>query len=135
MSASDYLEGAVLNHIFEGSAFTQPTVWVGLSLADPLDDGSGLAEPSGGGYARVRPADDSGRWLVSESGGVTTAENKGVINFPEATGDWGTISYACLFDADTGGNLLAHTELTIPRSIMSGDSAKFEIGEFMITLD
>ena len=135
MSASDYLEGAVLNHIFEGSAFTQPTVWVGLSLADPLDDGSGLDEPDTGSYARVRPADNTGRWDVSESSGVTTAANKGVINFPEATGDWGRVTHVCLFDADTGGNLLAHAELTIPRSIMSGDSAKFEIGELEITLD
>jgi len=101
MAASDYLELALLNHIFEGSPYSQPTIWVGLSTADPGDDGSGLAEPSGGGYARVRPADDSGRWLVSESGGVTTAENKGAIEFAEATGDWGTIAYACLFDDET----------------------------------
>lgn len=135
MPASDYLEDAVLNHIFEGSAFTQPTVWVGLSLADPLDDGSGLDEPTTGSYARVRPADNTGRWAVSESGGVTTAANKGVINFPEATGDWGEVTHVCLFDAATGGNMLVRTALTTPRSIMSGDSAKFEIGEFTITLD
>lgn len=48
-----YLENALLNHAVNKSAYTPPTtVYVGLSTADPGDDGTGLAEPAGNGYAR-----------------------------------------------------------------------------------
>lgn len=135
MSASDYLEDALLKHIFEGAAYTQPTIWVGLSTADPLDGGSGLAEPVGDGYTRVRPEDDNGRWQVSESEGVTTASNKGVIEFPEAQDTWGTITHAVLFDAATDGDLLAVVPVSIPRTIVGGDTVRMGVGSLTVTLD
>ena len=49
---SDYWENKILDHIFGKGSYTPPTIYVGLSTADPTDDGSGLAEPSGNGYAR-----------------------------------------------------------------------------------
>lgn len=135
MAASDYLELALLNHIFEGSAYTQPTVWVGLSTADPGDDGTGLAEPAGGAYARVRPTDNTGRWDIDQTAGVTTASNKGEITFPEATAGWGTVTHVVLFDAEAAGNILASVALDAAREILSGDTAKFEIGQLTIQLD
>lgn len=138
MAASDYLEAAVLEHIFEGSAFTQPTVWVGLSIGDPLDDGSELLEPVGGDYARVRPVDDSGRWEVSEDGGITTAENKGAITFPEATADWGEVTHVVLFDSETSGgsnNILMSVPLDDARDITTGATFVIAAGDLTIELD
>ena len=66
-SIADYLENELSDHVMGVGAYTPPaTVYLGLSTADPTDDASGLAEPSGNGYAREsiafitrRPA---GRW-------------------------------------------------------------------------
>ena len=44
---SDYWENEILDHIFDKDGLTPPTMFVGLSTADPTDDGTGLAEPSG----------------------------------------------------------------------------------------
>ena len=136
MAASDYLEDAVLQHVFEGAALTQPTVWVGLSVGAPLDDGSGLNEPDpGDGYARVRPDDEEGRWEITEVGGTTTAENKGDVRFPEATGGWGEITHVALFDAESHGNMLAHFPLNVPTEIGLGDSLVLYAGNLIIELD
>lgn len=127
MSYADYLEQKILDHVFSIASYTAPTLYVGLSTADPLDDASGLAEPSGGSYARVEVSD----W--SRSG--NEVDNDTSITFPEATGDWGTITHGCLFDAASGGNLLLSFELDTSRSVPSGTTARFTAGEFNVTLD
>jgi hypothetical protein len=52
-SLSDYYEKKFLDHVFN-VAFTAPsTLYIFLSTADPLDDASAVAEPSGFNYARA----------------------------------------------------------------------------------
>lgn len=51
MSFSDYWEDATLNHLFGKAAYTAPTIYVGLSTTQPAEDGTGVTEPSAGGYA------------------------------------------------------------------------------------
>lgn len=127
MSFADYLEGKILDHVFDISSYSAPTLYVGLSTADPGDDAASLAEPSGGSYARVACA----AW--SRSG--NEVDNDAAITFPEATADWGTITYGCLFDASTGGNLLLSFALDTSRAVPSGTTPRFLAGEFNITLD
>ena len=119
MSFSDYWEAALLNHAFGKGNYTPPVhIYVGLSKADPLDDGSGLFEPVGGDYARVEtdPAD----WTAWAAGLIANATD---ITFPVATGDWGTITHGCLFNAASGGNLLASGALSVPMAILAGPDA------------
>ncbi|MBN2315450.1 MAG: hypothetical protein JXM79_16085 [Sedimentisphaerales bacterium] len=52
-SFSDYWEDKILDHIFGKVNYTPPTIYVALSTSDPLDDASGLTEPTGNAYARV----------------------------------------------------------------------------------
>ena len=68
-SFSDYLENALLNHTFKGSAFTQPTnLYIALSTADPLDTGAGVAEPAfASGYYRMV----CNSWSVSTTGAIS----------------------------------------------------------------
>lgn len=127
MSYADYLEQKILDHVFSIASYTAPTLYVGLSTADPGDDASGLAEPSGGSYARVEVSG----W--SRSG--NEVDNDDSITFPEATGDWGTITHGCLFDAASGGNLLLSFELDTSRAVPSGTTPRFTAGEFNVTLD
>lgn len=129
-SFANYTENKVLDHITGKTAFTMPSVWIGLSTADPLDDASGLAEPSGGSY--VRKSTVGGDWDAAAAGATANAN---VITFVTATGDWGTISHFGLFDAASAGNMLAHGDLTTAKPVGSGDTAKFNVGDIDLTLD
>lgn len=129
-SFSNYWENEILDHIFSKGSYTPPTLYVGLSTADPTDDGSGLAEPSGNGYVRIQTS--SSDWNTASGGALDNAND---ITFPEATGSWGTITHFALFDAASGGNILAHGALSQSKSISSGDTAKFAAGDLDVSLD
>lgn len=128
-SFSDHWENEVLDHVFGKGSYTPPTIYVGLSTADPTDDASGLAEPSGNGYARVETA--AGDWDAAVSGAL---DNANAITFPEATGSWGTVTHFALFDAATNGNMLAHGSLTSSEAITSGEAPRFSAGELDVSL-
>ena len=126
MSFADFWEAEILDHLFDIGAYAAPTLYVGLSTADPLDDASGLAEPSGNGYARTACA----AW--SRSG--NEVDNDNAVTFPEASGAWGTLSHFGLFDASSGGNLCCSAALDSPLAVGSGEVARFAAGELNITL-
>ena len=129
-SFTNYWENKILDYIFGKGSYTPPTVYVGLSTADPLDDATGLAEPSGNGYARVQTS--ASDWNAASSGSL---DNAHIIAFAEASGSWGTITHFALFDAATGGNMLAHGVLTQSRAVIGSDTARFEAGDLNISLD
>jgi len=129
-SFSNFWELEVLDHIFNKGAYTAPTIYVGLSTADPLDTGAGLAEPSGSAYARVTTS--AGNWNVATGGLIDNAAD---LTFPQATGSWGTITHFALFDAATSGNMLGHGQLSVAKTINNGDTAKFVAGALDVTLD
>ena len=126
MSAmSDYLENEILDHILGTGAYTMPsTVYVGLSTGSFNDDNSGT-ELSGTGYARQSIA-----FNAASSG---TADNSGAVDFPAATGSWGTVSHFGLFDASTSGNLLIHGALTASKTVATGDILRIAAGDMDIT--
>lgn len=129
-SFSNYWENAILDHLFGKSNYTPPTIHVGLSTADPGDGGAGLNEPTGDGYTRVQtePAD----WNVAVDG---LLDNANTITFNTATGNWGTLTHFALFDAASGGNMLAHGALTQAKIVGSGDTARCVAGDLEVTLD
>lgn len=126
MSFSNYLENKVLDHVFGGVAYTAPTtLYVGLFTTDPGEAGTGT-EVSGGSYARQTIA-----FTVTAS----QASNTAAVEFPTATASWGTITYAAIYDAASGGNMLAYGALTISKTIDSGDVFRIPTGDFDIDLD
>jgi hypothetical protein len=127
---SDYWENKILDHIFGKGSYTPPTIYVGLSTADPTDDGSGLAEPSGNGYTRVQTS--ASDWNVASNGSL---DNAGNIIFNQATGNWGTITHFALFDAAAAGNMLAHGALNQSKAISESETARFEAGDLQISLN
>lgn len=129
-SFSNYWENEVLDHLFGKGVYTPPNIYVALSAADPGEDGSGVDEPDGGGYARVATA--AGDWS-NATGGLL--DNVVAIEFGAAAGDWGTMTHFALFDDATEGNLLAHGALTQAKTINTGDRAEFPPGELEVTLD
>jgi hypothetical protein len=129
-SFANYWENEILDHLFGKGSYTPPTIYVGLSTSDPVDDASGLAEPSGNGYARAATA--GADWNTASGG---TIDNANEITFPQASGSWGTLTHFALFDAASGGNMLAHGSLGVSKSISNGDTAKFAAGDLDISLD
>ena len=102
---SDYLENKVLEHVFENSAYTAPsTLYAALFTVAPSDTGGGT-EVSGGGYVRQTAA-----FTVSGTN-PTTATNGSAIEYPTATGNYGTVVAVGVFDASSSGNLLAYANL------------------------
>ena len=88
-------------------------IYIGLSLDTPNRDGTGVREPSSdAGYRRMRLQSNQ---MSEPQNGITT--NVETIYFAEATDDWGTCTYFCLFG---GGNVGANDLLAygaLPQSI------------------
>lgn len=128
-SFTDYTENLVLTYLFTTGSATRPTAWyVGLFTAAPSDTGGGT-EVSGSAYARVVTG------TISGSGTATTFTNAAAIEFAAASGgNWGTIGWAGIFTASTGGTLLAWAPLTTSKAINDGDIFRIPASSLSITL-
>lgn len=126
---TNYAEDLVLDWLLTNGAATRPTAWyVALYTVAPGESGGGT-EVSGGSYARTAVT-----FTVSGTA-PTTASNSAAVEFPAATGNWGTIVAAGIFDASTSGNLLAFADLTTSKTVDTGDVLRFNTGEIDVTLD
>tara|TARA_R110001606_G_scaffold390352_2_gene557245 strand:- start:210 stop:590 length:381 start_codon:yes stop_codon:yes gene_type:complete len=126
MSFTNHLETELLDFAFTTGTATRPTAWyVALYTAAPNDAGGGT-EVSGSAYARQSVA-------FSVSG--NTASNTGAVEYPTSTGSYGTVSHVGVFDAATGGNLLAYSALNVSKAIATGDVFRIPAGDLDITLD
>ena len=135
MTFGNVVENEILDQVFGASDYAEPaTYYIGLSKADPTDDASGLDEPSGGSYARVTVTNNKTTWSVASGGALA---NDIAITFPQATGDWGTITHFAIWNhltATAEANLIAHGALGTSKDVDNGDTAEFAVGELDITL-
>ena len=123
---SNYLENALINATLRNTSYTTPTtVYVGLFLTDPTDARTGT-EVSGGSYARKAMT------FGAPSNGASL--NSAVVEFAQATANWGTITHFAIFDALTSGNMLYHGALTASKAIETGDVFKFATSSVSVTL-
>ena len=133
MSYCNYLEAKILDHVFGGSSYTRPsTIYIGLCTGVD-EDGTITGEPSGNNYSRVAKDNDSNTWNAASGGSKT---NKIDIEFPEASGAWGTLTKFFISDASSGNtNTLGYGDLSASKSPTAGDVVKFPAGQLAITLD
>ena len=126
MSLSNIFETTTLNWLFTATSVTRPTAWyIALYTVAPTDGGGGT-EISGDAYVREAVA-------MSVTG--DNATNTGAIEWPTATGTWGTIVAVGVFDALSAGNLIAYGNLTVSKTITSGDVFRIPAGDLDITMD
>lgn len=126
MSLSDTFETTTLKWLLTADAVTRPTAWyIGLFTAAPSDAGGGT-EVSGGSYARKSVA-------FTVSGNLAT--NSAAVEFDVATADWGTITSVAVFDAVSGGNMIAYATLTASKAIANGDVLRIPLNDLDITMD
>jgi hypothetical protein len=128
MSLSNTFETHTLNYLFTTTSVTRPTAWyIALFTSNPDEDASGTeVSTSGTAYAR-----QSATFTVSGN----EATNSAAIEFPTATASYGTVSHIGVFDASTGGNLIAYAALTTSKAIDTGDVLRLPANDLDITMD
>lgn len=133
MSFFNFLENNVLDHVVGKSAYTSPTVYIGLSSTTPAEDGTNVTEPSTGSYVRVTTG--ASDWNSAAAGATANAN---AITFAQASADWvsgADLTYLVAYDAATVGNELFFGVLTVAKPVLNGDTASFPAGDIDITLD
>lgn len=124
-SFSDYLENAVLNHVFRNTSLTSPTtVYLSLYTVTPSDAGGGT-EVTGGGYARQA--------ITFGAPSAGAIANTVAVAFTATGANFGTVVAVGIHDALTTGNLLAWDGIT-SAVINDGDTINFPIGDIDVTL-
>jgi hypothetical protein len=128
-SFTNYTENLVLTWLLTSGSATRPTAWyVGLFTAAPSDAGGGT-EVTGNGYVRKVTG------TITVSGTDTTATNSSAIEFAAASGgNWGSVTHAAIFDAETSGNMIAWAQLTTARTINDGDVFRIPASSLTVTL-
>lgn len=123
---TNYFLDLISKNIFgvNGAESLPSTYYIGLSTTEPTVAGTGVSEPSSAnGY--IRKAISSFQQNKSTAGSVSNASE---ISFPEATGNWGSVPYYCIFDASESGNLLIYGSYTNTKTIEAGSTAKIPVG-------
>ena len=127
MSFSNFLETEILDHVFAGAAYTAPsTKYLALFTAVSNGETGSVTELSGSAYARQSVA-------FTTSGNTTS--NNAAVEFPTATGSWGTVTHVGVYDASTSGNLMAYATLSSSKAIDTGDVFRVPSGDLDITLN
>jgi hypothetical protein len=135
LTLTSYAQQHILDQVFGATAWTAPgTLYVALSTGLAT---AAVVEPSGNGYARVAMTNNTTNWPAATGSNPASKSNGTAVTFPAVTGTgqtWGTVQSFAIYDASSGGNLLAQGALTTSQTLMSGDTLAFAIGQLQITL-
>jgi len=130
-SITDFLENELLDHVFNAT-YTAPTnLYLVLCTADPTDTATGAAcseTANSGGYARTEIT-------VGVAASRVVAQDA-EVSFPQASGDWASpITHWCIADTATygAGNILAHGQFAVEKSIVTGNTPKVASAEINVT--
>lgn len=125
-----YSEEKALEHFLRGGGdtFTPPAqVYIGLFTTLPDDLAAGGVEVSGGSYGRVQ--------ITFGAPSSKAIANSGTLTWSAPTADWGLIVGAGIFDASSGGNLMAVGQLTPQATVLNGGPAfALAVGEVIIQI-
>jgi len=127
------LEEEIIDWAFNDTAFqTRPTeIYVGLHTGDPGDDASANEVSTTDGYDRQALA-NAADWTKTNH---DQAENAAKARFGPATADWGDISHASLWTAQTGGTALWQGDLDTVRTVLTDDEYELPSGEIVVGVD
>lgn len=120
---TDYLEGALLNHIRGGTAMSQPAgLYVKLHTGDPGEAATGNAAANTTRQAVT---------LGTPTDGVST--NSSQVQWTNVS-NTETYSHVSIWDASTAGNALFKGSLTTPVSMTAGETFTISAGQLSVTL-
>lgn len=124
MPLSNTTATSVLNSLFRDGP-----IFLALYTSNPTGADTGT-EVSGGGYARQSIPFSA----PALEGGKETIKTSADIQFPVATGDWGTITHIAIRSAVTGGTMTAFGALQNPRTIQTGDRFVINLNNGVVKL-
>jgi len=101
--------------------------FVSLHTGDPGN--TGVNEVTGTPYVRQSVT------FAYTGNNPTTAANNIVVQFPTATGLWGTIYHFGIWDAATNGTFYGGWAVTAPKLIDVEDTARWDVGTMKISTD
>jgi hypothetical protein len=130
MIATDYFEGVILNTLRGVGATAPTTVYAALFLSNPTDSGTAGNEIIYNGY--TRQAVEFG--IPGPLGGSIGVQNINQVIFPESPSDSGLVTYAAIYDALTGGNMLCYGQLTTPLQVRAGNQPSFGVSQLQFFL-
>ena len=136
MPLTQGIQQSLIDHIFGGGNYTRPaTLYLGLSTTTISATGTNITEPSGNGYARVSITNNTTNFPVSTTVGGKAVKTNGVtLQFPEATGAWGTVTNWFLSTASSGGTIVAYGVLGTSRAIIATDIPIVQANQLVIRL-
>lgn len=135
-SLTNPAELKVLDSLFGASTTYSPpgSYYIGLSTTTIGEEPSNISEPSGNNYSRAGVSNNKTTWTNAAAGALSNAIQ---ISFPQASGSWGTVVDFFLSDTSSGGssgNYWGYGTLAVSKTIQSGDTASFAIGDIDVTL-
>ncbi len=127
-SLSDYVCDELLDHVFNGVTYTSPSnMYVALSKADIFDDGTGLDEPAPASYNRKE--------ITFGSASTHRSTQDAVVQFDQALdAAWGAVTHWGIYDAVTGGNLLAHGAFSSTANVDQYKTLSIAIGNIYVEI-
>jgi hypothetical protein len=132
---TDAYERAVLDHILTDPTWSPPaTLYLALFTVDPTDAGTLTNEVSTSGTAYARISTAAADWSAASGTAPATKTNTATKTFPTATASWGTVVAFGLMDSDVegAGNMILWGELTVDKTVDSGDTASFAPGALVL---
>jgi len=124
MPLTTFFGNVIIDHMLRNQSYTPPsTIYVSLHTAQPNDTGSN--EVSGGSYARQAMTLN-----VASNKSTANSSNIDFTNMPATNVLW-----AGIWDASTGGSFLMSGSLTGSKVVNSGDTFRFQSGDFVIVFN
>lgn len=105
------------------------THYIALSTTLPTNTGTNVTEPSGNAYARVAVTNNATNWPAASG---RNKSNGTVIQFPTASGSWGTITHFAIYTASSGGTFVGWGALTSSQAVTTGGTPDFQPGDLDI---
>lgn len=132
-SLTNYAEVAFLKHICLEAAYSPATtIYLALCTADPTDAATGASMnecANTGSYARTA--------ITFAAAASRSVAQNADVDFPQATGSWGTVSHWAIVDTNTygSGNVLAHGAFASSKAVGSGDTPSVASGEVTVSFN
>jgi len=134
-NASNYTETNIINSLLRGVTFPlASTVYVSLHTANPGETGGNeVSTAAWPAYVRKDAADGGAIASGWDSPTDGTTKNAKQILYPSMNGAGAvTVTHWALYDAATGGNLLAYAPLTTARTLNPGDVFVFDVNTLTV---
>lgn len=128
LSTRNALAGSFLGR----TAYTAPATLYAALIVGAVDALTGGAEAAGGSYARVAIVNNTANFPAPTTGVVASAA---AVTWPTSSAAWGAVNAVRLYDASSGGNLVAGALLTPAATVdATGITVSIPIGQLTLTL-